>query len=69
MMYLLPKLLSAAPRFTFTFAAEHIPGVLKKVAEAMMSPVPVPIQLLEELTCLLLSTPGPPITLSPITHC
>lgn len=56
MMYLLPKLLSAAPRFSLTFTAEHIPGVLKKVTEAMMSLVPVPIQLLEQLTCPLVDS-------------
>ena len=65
-MYLLRKLLSAAARFSFTFTAERVPGVLNKVAdvlsrlqmqdfrqmapEARMYPVPVPIQLLEDLT-------------------
>ena len=53
-------------RFSFTFTAEHVPGVLNEVADALsqfqmqefqqlapearMSPVPVTIQLLEELT-------------------
>ena len=65
-MYLLHKLLSAAARFSFTFTAEHVPGVLNKVTdvlsrfqmqefrqlapEARMYPVPVPIQLVEDLT-------------------
>ena len=34
-MYHLRKLLSAAARFSFIFTAQHVPGVLNRVADAL----------------------------------
>ena len=34
-MYLLRKLLFAAARFSFTFTAQHVPGVLNRVVDAL----------------------------------
>ena len=66
LMYLVRKLLSAAAWFSFTIAAQHVPGVHNKVADALSRfnmqefrrlapeaqphPVAVPADLLEELT-------------------
>ena len=66
LMYLVRKLLSAAARFSFTFTAQHVPGVHNKVADALSRfnmqefrrlapeaqphPVAVPADLLEKLT-------------------
>lgn len=66
LMHLLRQLLSAAARFSFTFTAQHVPGVHNSIAdalsrfhwqefrrlapEAQLHPVVVPLPLLDQLT-------------------
>ena len=65
LMRLLRHLLASPARFNFSFASHHVPGVSNRIADALslslagvqaaspeatLFPVPVPHQLLEELT-------------------
>lgn len=66
LMFLVRKLLLAAARFSFTFTAQHVPGIHNQIAdalsrfhwqefrrlapEAQCSPVAIPLGLWDELT-------------------